>query len=437
MQGRRQGINLLIMNTLLLDRSIHVLLISNFPDDGETIQTLLNSFPYPYPIVLHNQGTFASGVNLLDVYDIDILLLATNLTDKDPKEALMALAQSHKEIPVVMLSSASLLDMGFFYFLGAQQTLSRSGLTAPHLAQTLAWTLEKKELTQQLSELQEKQGTYFWELDIENNTWKNNEALERFVGEPIVSLNQFLHKVPSENQEEVARAFMGGIRGQEAFEIEHSFQGVDEVFSIRLSGTPQVSKEGQVIGIKGQFHVLGKTEKIKKPVAEQLNAPETPSPASVQPPTPTPSTPKIEVAEQKPTSDSPAEVPSLSNNGKNGTHAPTQKYTNINYLKQVSGGDTGIMRKAISKFLETTPDMIHQLDTQLKTQDFDQLAKTAHKLKSSVGLMGMDELQQTMQNIEFVAKSKERLDVLPVLVNRTRKMLIHSLTELEHEMETL
>ena len=425
------------MNTLLLDRSIHVLLISNFPDDGEMMRTLLDSFPYPHPIVLHSQDTYANGIKVLNVYDIDIMLLATNLTDKDPKEALTALTQTHKHIPVVMLSSASLLDMGFFYFLGAQQTLSRSGLTAPHLAQALAWTLEKKELAQQLSELQEKQGTYFWELDIENNTWKNNEALEKFVGAPIASLNQFLHKVPSENQEEVARAFMAGIRSKESFEIEHPFQGVDEVFSIRLSGTPQVSKEGQVIGIKGQFHVLGKIEKIKKPVAEQLKEPETPSSVPAHPSTQTPSTPATEVPVQKPTSDPPVEVTSLSSNGKNGTHAPTQKYTNINYLKQVSGGDTGIMRKAISKFLETTPDMIHQLDSQLKTQDFDQLAKTAHKLKSSVGLMGMDELQQTMQNIEFVAKSKERLDVLPVLVNRTRKMLIHSLTELEHEMETL
>ncbi len=415
------------MNTLLLDRSINVLLISNFPDDSETIRTLLNSFPYTHPVVLHAQDTLEKGVNLLKVYDVDIVILATNLTEKDPKEAIKAIQQAHKDIPVVMLSSASLLDMGFFYYHGAQQTLSRSGLTAPHLAQALAWTLEKKELQQQLLELQEKQKLYFWELDIENNSWKGNDALEKFLGTKLSSLNQFLPLVSQDSQAKVAMAFMQGIRQKEAFELTHTLNTPDQSYEVKLSGKPQVSPTGTVVGIQGQIQVLGPAQE-KKEAPSQVK--EVTPPVKQAPPTPPTPVPPVH---QEKVAVVPQATPAT--NGQNGSSQ--QKYTNINYLKQVSGGDTVIMRKAISKFLETTPEMINQLDTQLKTQDFDQLAKTAHKLKSSVGLMGMEELQQTMQNIEFVAKSKERLDVLPVLVNRTRKMLIHSLSELNYELQAL
>ncbi|MEM9722490.1 MAG: Hpt domain-containing protein [Bacteroidota bacterium] len=416
------------MNTLLSERSVHVLLISKSPDDGQTFKTLFDRFSYPHPPVLHVQETVEGGKRILDVYDTDIVIFASNVGEESVKEGLNHLQQSSLQLGTILLGPDSFLKPNSLSYWGVHVYLSRSELTAPHLAHSLLWTLEKVALEERIQALQQEHHAYHWEIDTSQNRWKQDPSLIRFMGKPLDTLDQYLYQVPAADQQKVAMAFMKGIRNREKFEIEHLLNTEEGQKNIRLSGGPNLSKEGKLTSLSGKLEVLPATPP-KVTEREIRKAEESPIVPQKEP------EPKPVVADPTPSS--------VYQNGGNGsqraaTSTPVQiRYTNIAYLKQVSSGDKEIMRKAISKFLETTPEMITQLETQLKSQDYDQLGKTAHKLKSSVGLMGMEELQKTMQNIELVAKSKQRLDVLPVLVDRSQKMLTHSLTELEQEMKAL
>ncbi|WP_133433978.1 Hpt domain-containing protein, partial [Okeania hirsuta] len=59
-------------------------------------------------------------------------------------------------------------------------------------------------------------------------------------------------------------------------------------------------------------------------------------------------------------------------------------YVNLDYLRSISGNDENIIRKAIEKFLDTTPELLNQMGEQLNASDAQALGKSAHKLKSSV-----------------------------------------------------
>ncbi|WP_161565151.1 Hpt domain-containing protein, partial [Okeania hirsuta] len=63
-------------------------------------------------------------------------------------------------------------------------------------------------------------------------------------------------------------------------------------------------------------------------------------------------------------------------------------YVNLDYLRSISGNDENIIRKAIEKFLDTTPELLDQMGEQLNASDAQALGKSAHKLKSSVAFMG-------------------------------------------------
>lgn len=131
-------------------------------------------------------------------------------------------------------------------------------------------------------------------------------------------------------------------------------------------------------------------------------------------------------------------TPSLvSTNGNSHVHtAPvvTLPITDLKYLQKVSGGDTRIIKLAIGKFLENTPEMLSQLDQLVGTQTHLELSRVAHKLKSSVATMGMDSVKEIAATIEHLAREEEKLDQLPGLVKDMRKYVELGFTELRQQL---
>lgn len=108
-----------------------------------------------------------------------------------------------------------------------------------------------------------------------------------------------------------------------------------------------------------------------------------------------------------------------------------QQYTDLSYLNQISGGDEIIIKKTVEKFLETTPEMLDSMDSQLAEGDLDQLGKTAHKLKSSVAFMGIEAIRETILEIERIVKTHDEEDKLAPLVGRVRYVIEKSFGELK------
>ena len=113
------------------------------------------------------------------------------------------------------------------------------------------------------------------------------------------------------------------------------------------------------------------------------------------------------------------------------------RYTDLSYLKEISTGDPIIIKKTVDKFLETTPPILDQMDIHLQEEEHYELGRCAHKLKSSLAFMGIEELKSDILQVERITKAKDEVDKLPPLVSHIREVIEASYQELRGELKRL
>ncbi len=83
------------------------------------------------------------------------------------------------------------------------------------------------------------------------------------------------------------------------------------------------------------------------------------------------------------------------------TDIGTYQYINLQYMKQVSGGDKEYERVVTEQFLEIIPEDLERLSLALQKQDLDTVHSTAHNMKTSISIMGLSEkLQACLDKLE-------------------------------------
>lgn len=80
------------------------------------------------------------------------------------------------------------------------------------------------------------------------------------------------------------------------------------------------------------------------------------------------------------------------------------KFINTEYLISVSGGDPDISREIISMFKEQSVEIHNEMALNFSKKNYAYLGQLAHKAKSSVAIMGMDELATMLKSFELQAK---------------------------------
>lgn len=80
---------------------------------------------------------------------------------------------------------------------------------------------------------------------------------------------------------------------------------------------------------------------------------------------------------------------------------------NVSYIEEVCGKDKEIIAEMVKIFCEQVPEIIHDLRTNFNSGNFYELGLVAHKAKSSVAIMGMDELAGKLKELELKAKAGE------------------------------
>lgn len=98
-------------------------------------------------------------------------------------------------------------------------------------------------------------------------------------------------------------------------------------------------------------------------------------------------------------------------------------YTDLSYLREISSGTDTIVKRAVEKFLETTPPIIAEMHAALAAKDHTEVGLLAHKLKSSAAFMGAEELRDLLIRIERVGKDNTGShEELPALLQRTSEL---------------
>ncbi len=79
------------------------------------------------------------------------------------------------------------------------------------------------------------------------------------------------------------------------------------------------------------------------------------------------------------------------------------KFIKTDYLEMVSGGDIGLMRELVNMFRDQVDEIHGEMQDLLSHKNYKSLGLLAHKAKSSVAIMGMDELAGMLKTFELQA----------------------------------
>ncbi|MCG8579070.1 MAG: Hpt domain-containing protein [Bacteroidales bacterium] len=80
-------------------------------------------------------------------------------------------------------------------------------------------------------------------------------------------------------------------------------------------------------------------------------------------------------------------------------------HIDLGYLESITDGSYDLIKELISIFIEQIPEFKEGFDEGLASKDWSQIAAVAHKAKSSVMSMGMEDLgNKDLKNLELIAK---------------------------------
>ncbi len=110
---------------------------------------------------------------------------------------------------------------------------------------------------------------------------------------------------------------------------------------------------------------------------------------------------------------------------------------NLEYLKEITSDDPALLIEMLNVCIQNTPPQLLYLQETMKAQDWPELKAIAHKLKSTVGVVGLDECLPILKTIEERAVQQKDLDTLPALVSEVTQKCNKAIELLKIEVEKL
>ena len=81
------------------------------------------------------------------------------------------------------------------------------------------------------------------------------------------------------------------------------------------------------------------------------------------------------------------------------------KFIKTEYLETVSGGDKEIIRELVEIFRAQVVEFAGEMRSLFASKDYFNLGLLAHKAKSSIAIMGMNDLADLLKKFELDAKA--------------------------------
>jgi CheY-like chemotaxis protein len=113
---------------------------------------------------------------------------------------------------------------------------------------------------------------------------------------------------------------------------------------------------------------------------------------------------------------------------------PKEKLYDLSMVLSVSGGNKEFIKKMIALFIETVPQNVTELKKSAELENWEQVAKIAHKLKSTIDSMGIKSLHQDIRNVETNAKQKANLSIIHPLTQKIESVITDCIHQLQSEL---
>ncbi|MGB8490055.1 MAG: Hpt domain-containing protein [Bacteroidales bacterium] len=107
------------------------------------------------------------------------------------------------------------------------------------------------------------------------------------------------------------------------------------------------------------------------------------------------------------------------------------KYIKTDYLEMVAGGDLNLVKELVDMFRDQVAEIHAEMRKLLKEGDYHALGLLAHKAKSSVAIMGMEELANMLKRFELRARDGDHSEQYKEYVEKFGKDTAAAITELD------
>lgn len=109
----------------------------------------------------------------------------------------------------------------------------------------------------------------------------------------------------------------------------------------------------------------------------------------------------------------------------------------LSYLKELSGGDKVFIGEMLETFLTETKDILKDLDEVESCNDHQRTFQVAHKLKSSLKMMGMRKAADLCVLIEEKARAEKSDEILLKTIKDLKERVEHTIPFLKEEIDLL
>ena len=105
----------------------------------------------------------------------------------------------------------------------------------------------------------------------------------------------------------------------------------------------------------------------------------------------------------------------------------------LSILSEMVYGDEEFMKELVNTFIEYAPIDTQELLSFAAEKNWDETAKKAHKLKSSIRTIGVTSLSDLILEIELDAKNEKVIDQIPSKISQFEETLGRVLESLKNE----
>jgi HPt (histidine-containing phosphotransfer) domain-containing protein len=107
------------------------------------------------------------------------------------------------------------------------------------------------------------------------------------------------------------------------------------------------------------------------------------------------------------------------------------KFINSEYLESVSGGDPDTIREIVTMFREQASEIHDEMKSHFSAKNYISLGMLAHKAKSSVAIMGMNDLALMLKTFELQAREGKDSELYESYIIRFKTETEEAVKELE------
>ena len=113
------------------------------------------------------------------------------------------------------------------------------------------------------------------------------------------------------------------------------------------------------------------------------------------------------------------------------------RFINMEYLNSVSEGDPEIIREIVIMFKDQSIEIYNEMKSHFSGKNYNSLGLLAHKAKSSVAIMGMNDLALMLKTFELQAKEGKESELYESYITRFKSETEAAVKELEDLVNNL